>query len=160
TDAVARTTAAIASMVEGARQHHARAIVAGGTAGLRAAGNRDEVVAAIETATGVKVDTISGEEESRLAYLDVRADLRSWHGALVVFDTGGGSTQFTFGHDAEVDERFSLDVGAVRYTERFGLDAAVSTDTLQAAPDAIASDLRRLGGRPAPAALVGMGGAM
>ncbi len=158
--AVERTTAAIASMVEEARQHHAQAIVAVGTAGLRAAGNRDEVVAAIEAATGITVATISGEEESRLAYLAVRADLRSGDGALVVFDTGGGSTQFTFGHGAEVDDRFSVDVGAVRYTERFGLDAAVSTETLHAAMDAIASDLHRLEGRPAPDALVGMGGAM
>ena len=160
TAAVERTTAAIASMVEEAWQHHAQAIVAVGTAGLRAAGNRDEVVAAIEAATGITVDTISGEEESRLAYLAVRADLRSGDGALVVFDTGGGSSQFTFGHGAEVDDRFSVDVGAVRYTERFGLDTAVSTETLRAAMDAIASDLHRLEGRPAPDALVGMGGAM
>ena len=131
-----------------------------GTAGLRTASNRDEVVAAIEAATGVTVNTISGEEESRLAYLAVRADLRLAEGALVVFDTGGGSTQFTFGHGAEVDDRFSVDVGAVRYTERFGLAAAVSTDALQAALDAIASDLHRLDGRPAPDALVGMGGAV
>ena len=160
TAAVERTTAAIAGMVEEAWQHHAQAIVAVGTAGLRAAGNRDEVVAAIEAATGITVDTISGEEESRLAYLAVRAELRSGDGALVVFDTGGGSSQFTFGHGAEVDDRFSLEVGAVRYTERFGLDTAVSTETLDAAIDAIASDLHRLEGRPTPDALVGMGGAM
>ena len=129
--AVERTTAAIASMVEEAWQHHAQAIVAVGTAGLRAAGNRDEVVAAIEAATGVTVATISGEEESRLAYLAVRAHFPSADGALVVFDTGGGSSQFTFGRGTEVEDRFSVDVGAVRYTERFGLDGAVSTETLR-----------------------------
>ena len=158
--AVERTTAAMLGMVEEARKHHVQAIVAVGTAGLRAANNSDEVVAAIEAATGVTVDTISGEEESRLAYLAVHADLKPGDGTLVVFDTGGGSTQFTFGHGAEVDERFSVDVGAVRYTERFGLDGPVSTVTLQAALDSIASDLHRLEGRPAPDALVGMGGAM
>jgi exopolyphosphatase/guanosine-5'-triphosphate,3'-diphosphate pyrophosphatase len=158
--AVERTTAAIKSMVEEAWEHHAQAIVAVGTAGLRAAANRDEVVAAIEAATGITVSVISGEEESRLAYLAVRADLMSGDSALVVFDTGGGSTQFTFGHGAEVDDRFSVEVGAVRYTERFGLDTAVSTETLHAAMDAIAADLHRLDGRPHPDALVGMGGAM
>jgi len=158
--ALTRTTTAIAGMVDEARKHHARAIVAVGTAGLRTAGNRDDVVAAIEGATGVTVDPISGVEESRLAFLAVRAELGSTEGALVVFDTGGGSTQFTFGHGAEVDDRFSIDVGAVRYTERFGLDDAVSTDALQAALAAIASDLHRLDGRPAPHALVGMGGAV
>ena len=48
----------------------------------------------------------------------------------------------------------------MRYTERFGLDAAVSTETLHAAIEAIAADLHRLEGRPAPDALVGMGGAI
>ena len=160
TAAVERTTAAIASMVEEAWQHHAQAIVAVGTAGLRAAGNRDKVIAAIEAATGVTVATISGEEESRLAYLAVRDHFPSADDALVVFDTGGGSSQFTFGRGTEVEDRFSVDVGAVRYTERFGLDGAVSTETLRAAIDPITADLDRLHGRPAPDALVGMGGAM
>ena len=158
--AVERTATAIAGMVEESAEHQARAIVAVGTAWLRTASNRDEVVAAIEAATGVTVNTVSGEEESRLAFVAVRADLRLGDGALVVFDTGGGSTQFTFGRGAEVEDRFSVDVGAVRYTERFGLDSAVSTDTLQAVLDAIAADLHRLEGRPAPEALVAMGGAV
>jgi exopolyphosphatase/guanosine-5'-triphosphate,3'-diphosphate pyrophosphatase len=76
----------------------------------------------------------------------------------VVFDTGGGSSQFTFGHGDQVDERFSVNVGAVRYTERFGLDKAVSPETVAEARAAIAADLDRLDGRPAPDALVGMGG--
>jgi len=39
----------------------------------------------------------------------------------VVFDTGGGSTQFTFGHGVVVDDRYSLNVGAARLTEQYGL---------------------------------------
>jgi exopolyphosphatase / guanosine-5'-triphosphate,3'-diphosphate pyrophosphatase len=77
-----------------------------------------------------------------------------------VFDTGGGSSQFTFGQGGKVDERFSLDVGAVRFTERFGLDGVVSETTLASALDAISADLERLDSRPAPDALVGIGGAV
>ena len=77
-----------------------------------------------------------------------------------MFDTGGGSSQFTFGHGTEIDERFSVDVGAARYTERFGLDGAVSEDVLREAMAAISADLARLDGRPTPDALVGMGGAV
>jgi exopolyphosphatase/guanosine-5'-triphosphate,3'-diphosphate pyrophosphatase len=158
--AVERTTAAIGGMVEEAGRHHARAIAAVGTAGLRSAGNRDEVVAALEARSGVHVDVISGEEESRLAYLAVRADLGSDDGALVVFDTGGGSSQFTFGHGADVEDRFSVNVGAARFTERFGLDHAISTGTLDEAMAAIRADLDRLEQKPPPDALVGMGGAV
>ena len=81
-------------------------------------------------------------------------------GSLVVFDTGGGSSQFTFGRSGRIDERFSLEVGAVRYTEQFGLDRGVGDERLREALDAIAADLAVLDGRPRPDALVGMGGAI
>jgi exopolyphosphatase/guanosine-5'-triphosphate,3'-diphosphate pyrophosphatase len=81
-------------------------------------------------------------------------------GSLIVFDTGGGSSQFTFGRDGNAEERFSLPVGAVRFTEQFGLDGTVSRDALSAAFDAIATDLAPLDGRPVPDALVAMGGAV
>jgi exopolyphosphatase/guanosine-5'-triphosphate,3'-diphosphate pyrophosphatase len=155
-----RTLAAIAGMVEEARHHRVRAIAVVGTAGLRIARNREEVIAAIRARTGVTVEVISGEEEGRLAYLAVRAELGVTQGSLVVFDTGGGSSQFTFGHGPQVDERFSVDVGAGRYTERFGLADAVAPEVLDDALAAISADLSRIDGHPPPDALVGMGGAV
>ncbi|MGV0976721.1 MAG: hypothetical protein ACOYBO_12420 [Azonexus sp.] len=158
--ALERTAAAIAAMVDEAKRHGVRAIAAVGTAGLRIASNGSEVVAAIAARTGVRIEVISGEEEGRLAYVAAKAGLGLNKGSLVVFDTGGGSSQFTFGHDANVDERFSVDVGAVRYTERYGLDRAVSPEVLGEAMVAIAADLARIDGRPVPDALVAMGGAV
>ena len=127
--------------------------------GLRIAKNSAEVVAALERAGAIHLEVISGEEESRLAYVGATAELVP-SGSVVVFDTGGGSSQFTFGHGHEVDERFSLEVGAVRYTETFGLAGAVSAEVVGEARAAIAADLARLDGRPQPDALIGMGGAL
>ncbi len=155
-----RTVAAISGMVDEARRKGVRAIAAVGTAGLRIAVNSAEAVAAIRERTGLHIEVISGEDEARLAYLATVAGLGMTAGSLVVFDTGGGSSQFTFGHATEIDERFSVDVGAARYTERFGLDAAVSEDVLREAMAAISADLARLDGRTAPDELVGMGGAV
>lgn len=154
-----RAVAAIAGMVADARQHGALAIVAVGTAGLRIAENRDDVIAAVEARTGVRIEVISGEEEARLAFVAARSSLGLADGSLVVFDTGGGSSQFTFGRGDTVEDRFSIDVGAVRYTERFRLDEAVSSAVLQDALATMYDDLSRLGGRPVPDALAGMGGA-
>jgi exopolyphosphatase / guanosine-5'-triphosphate,3'-diphosphate pyrophosphatase len=75
-----------------------------------------------------------------------------------VFDSGGGSSQFTFGHGDQVDERFSVNVGAVRFTERYGLGGVVGEQALTAALEAITADLADLQGRSSPDALVGMGG--
>jgi exopolyphosphatase/guanosine-5'-triphosphate,3'-diphosphate pyrophosphatase len=155
-----RTVTAIAAMVEEATRHQVGAIAAVGTAGLRIARNREEVIAAIRARTGLTVEVVSGEEEGRLAYLAVRAGLGVPEGSLVVFDTGGGSSQFTFGQGQQVQERFSLNVGAVRYTERFGLAGAVGCVVVVAALAAIAADLSRLDGRVRPDGLVGMGGAL
>ena len=158
--ALERAVAAITGMVDEAKRHGVRAMAAVGTAGLRIASNGEEVIAAIRGRTGVQIEVISGEEEGRLAYVAARAGLGSRQGSLVVFDTGGGSSQFTFGHDGRVDERFSVEVGAVKYTERFNLDGVVPPDVLSQAMAAISNDLARLDARPTPNAVVAMGGAV
>jgi exopolyphosphatase/guanosine-5'-triphosphate,3'-diphosphate pyrophosphatase len=158
--AIARTADAIAGMVDEARRLGARAIAAVGTAGMRIARNSDDVIRSIQGRTGITIEVIPGDEEGRLAYLAVQTGLGEQHGRLVVFDTGGGSSQFTFGEGSKVLERFSVDVGAVRYTERFELDHEVASDVLREALAAISEDLFLLDDHPAPDVLVGMGGAV
>ena len=157
---IRRTVEAIAELVDAARQAGAETIVAVGTAGLRQAANSNELLEAVRERTGVEVEVISGEEEARLSYLAATAVLDVGEGRLAVFETGGGSSQFTFGEDERIDERFSLDLGAVPVTEQFGLDRAADEATVSAAQEAIASRLRELDGRAAPDLLVGIGGAI
>jgi exopolyphosphatase/guanosine-5'-triphosphate,3'-diphosphate pyrophosphatase len=157
---IERTVEVVAAMVEEARQAGVAEIAAVGTAGLRIASNSATFLDAARERTGVDVEVISGDEESRLAYLAVTSALDLGDNTLVVFDSGGGSSQFTFGRADRVDERFSVNVGAVGFTERFGLDGVVDEQTLGAARDAIAADLDRLDGRPVPDVVVGMGGAV
>jgi exopolyphosphatase/guanosine-5'-triphosphate,3'-diphosphate pyrophosphatase len=159
-EAIRRTVDAIAGMADDARRHDVESIVAVGTAGLRLAPNRAELIDAVREVHGVDVEVIPGEEEARLAYLATSSGLDIGAGTVVVFDTGGGSSQFTIGHGRRVEERFSLNVGAVRYTERFGLDGIVDRATLTATRDALATDLARLDGRLPVGRVVGMGGAV
>ncbi|HEX5861984.1 MAG TPA: Ppx/GppA family phosphatase [Nocardioides sp.] len=156
---MARTVRAIAAMASEAVRLRVAAIAAVGTAGLRMAANGSDFVATVADQCGVAIEVVSGEDEARLAYQAATAAL-DVPGSRVVFDTGGGSSQFTFGDATRVDERFSLQVGAVRFTEKFGLDGEVSRAGLAAALEAIAADLTRLDGRSRPDALVGMGGAV
>ncbi len=158
--ALERTATAIAGMVAETRTHRARAVAAVGTAGLRIAGNRGDIVAAIRRRAGLTVEVVSGDDESRLAYMAVQAGLHLGDGPIVVFDTGGGSSQFTFGHGTAVEERFSVNVGAVTTTERFHLEGVVTTDVLDQAMQAISDGLGAIDDRPVPDALVAMGGAV
>ncbi len=156
--ALERAVAAIQAMADEAKRNGVQALAAVGTAGLRIASNGPAVVAAIAARSGVQIEVVSGEDEGRLAYLGARSGLGAFTGSLVVFDTGGGSSQFTFGQGSRVDERFSVEVGAVKYTERFRLDQIVSPEVLRDALQAISADLSRIDGRPVPDQLVAMGG--
>jgi exopolyphosphatase / guanosine-5'-triphosphate,3'-diphosphate pyrophosphatase len=158
-EAMERTAGAICGMADQARESGAR-LVAVGTMGLRSARNADRFLDMVRERCGVAIEVIPGDEEGRLAYLAVAAGLGLGMGRLVVFDTGGGSTQFTFGRGERVDDRFSLNIGAVRLTEQFGLDREVSEDRLRAALDGVGAEFVRLDGAAHPDALVGMGGAV
>lgn len=154
-----RTAEAIVEMAEEARRNHVAAIAAVGTAGLRIAANGSDLLDEVRARSGVVIEIISGDEEARLAYRAATAGLPA-QGSRVVFDTGGGSSQFTFGDGDRVTERFSLEVGAVRVTEQFGLDDEVSEETVRGALATIAADLGRLDGRAAPDSVLAMGGAV
>jgi exopolyphosphatase/guanosine-5'-triphosphate,3'-diphosphate pyrophosphatase len=160
TAAMQRTLQAIADMTKEAERHDPSAIIAVGTMGMRAAQNSERFMALVREQCGVTVEIITADEEGRLALLAAKSGLSLGSGRLVVFDTGGGSSQFTFGHGDIIDERFSLNVGAVRLTEQFGLDGALSKERLNAALAAIDGDLARLDGVARPDILVGMGGAI
>jgi len=157
---IARTVDAIADLAGEAEREAVVDTAAVGTAGLRMAGNSEAFIDAVRERAGIDVEVISGEEEARLAYVAVTSDLQLGDGSVVLFDTGGGSSQFTFGHGREVDERFSVDVGAVRFTEQFALDGVVPVERLAEALNAIAVDLERLDDRETPDELVGIGGAV
>jgi exopolyphosphatase/guanosine-5'-triphosphate,3'-diphosphate pyrophosphatase len=155
-----RTAEAVVGMVGEARRAGAAEIAAVATAGMRIAGNAEELVEAVRERCGVGIEVISGEQEARLAYVAATSELEVGKGTLAVFDTGGGSTEFTFGRRGRVEERFSIDIGAAPLTEQFGLAGPTSDERLASAFEAIAAELSALDGRPAPARLVGMGGAL
>ena len=156
--AMQRTVDAIGSLVDEARRGGPLDIVAVGTAGLRQAPNRDAFVEAVHARCGVTVEVISGEDEARLAYRAAVSALPRTGDRLLVFDSGGGSSQFTFGSQDRIEEQFSLDVGAVRFTERFGLADDVPRETVDSALAAIAADLARLEGRARPDSVIAIGG--
>jgi exopolyphosphatase/guanosine-5'-triphosphate,3'-diphosphate pyrophosphatase len=158
--ALERTAGAIGSMAAEALREGAAQITAVGTMGLRTAKNTAALIDLVKERCGVSIEVISGAEEGRIAYLAVQSSTGLGDGFLVIFDTGGGSSQFTIGQGTRIDRQFSLDVGAVRYTERFHLDQATSEQALSEALDAIAVDLRELDGVVRPDVLVGMGGAV
>jgi exopolyphosphatase / guanosine-5'-triphosphate,3'-diphosphate pyrophosphatase len=117
-----RTQDAIAEFARVAAEHQVKALVAVGTAALRDADNSAEFVERVRLACGVEIEVIPGEEEARLSFLAVRRDPH-WRDkpSLSVIDIGGGSTEVIQGEadSPAIASRISLNVGAVKLTERF-----------------------------------------
>jgi exopolyphosphatase / guanosine-5'-triphosphate,3'-diphosphate pyrophosphatase len=157
-EAMERNAKAIADMVAEAARNEVSAVAAVGTMGLRTARNSKQFIDRVLERCGLTIEVIPGDEESRLSYLAVKSGIGLSTGSMVIFDTGGGSTEFVFGRGTAVEDRYSLNVGAIRFTEKFALGGKVSTDQLENALKSIATDLQRLDSASSPEALVGMGG--
>jgi exopolyphosphatase/guanosine-5'-triphosphate,3'-diphosphate pyrophosphatase len=96
------------------------------TSAARDAANREVFFDAAEAAVGVRPELLSGDEEAELSFRGATADLPSSMQPFLVFDLGGGSTEFVFGTTDEhgrIEGQISIDVGCVRLTERFLADA-------------------------------------
>ena len=134
-------------------------IVAVGTAGMRLASNRDAFVEAVRARHGRRDrgDLGRGGEPARLprGRRQASGSARAASSSSIRVAAARSSRS---GRGDRVDERFSVDVGAVRFTERFGLDSAVSEDVVASAQAAIAENLASLDGRARPDALVALGG--
>lgn len=158
-EAMERNVASVAAFAAKAKELGADQIVSVGTMALRKAGNSAEFVEKVKKACGVEVQIIPGEEEARLSYLAILSGLPLEKDAdLVVFDTGGGSTEFIYGKGTEMVKRFSVNLGAVRITENYLKADPVSSDDVKAAIAQIDREFAEAGVEGRPAKLVGMGG--
>jgi exopolyphosphatase/guanosine-5'-triphosphate,3'-diphosphate pyrophosphatase len=153
-----RNVKAISDMAQKTREHGVNEIVAVGTMGLRTAHNAQEFVTRVNDACGVTVEIIPGEEEARLAYLAVKSGVGLKEGRLVIFDTGGGSTEFIVGKGDQIKKQFSLNVGAVHYTENMLCSDPVTQAEVDQTAAAIEKDFTDLTFVETVDALVGMGG--
>jgi exopolyphosphatase/guanosine-5'-triphosphate,3'-diphosphate pyrophosphatase len=90
-----------------------------GTEALRRAPNAEEFVARVKLATGLALHIIGGEEEARLSYLGVFAALDPRPDHCLVFDIGGGSTEFIWSEQGNIVFNRSYPLGVVDLCERY-----------------------------------------
>jgi exopolyphosphatase/guanosine-5'-triphosphate,3'-diphosphate pyrophosphatase len=104
-----------------AESQGATKVVASGTSGLRDAINGGEFVRDVKGRIGLDIEILSGQEEAELTYRGAISEFLRTPGAqrsFAVLDIGGGSTELTIGEEGAVLRKASLNVGALRLTER------------------------------------------
>lgn len=87
------------------------------TSAVRDAVNGGAFIEAMQRQTGITLKVIDGEREGALTLAGVIAGLDCQHDCLMVFDVGGGSTEYTLAHRGKADFIMSLPLGVVRLTE-------------------------------------------
>jgi exopolyphosphatase / guanosine-5'-triphosphate,3'-diphosphate pyrophosphatase len=97
----------------------AERVVAVATSAVRDAANRDELLAAIERRFDLRGATIGGHAEARLTFLGATAERPDRDTETLVFDIGGGSTEYVVGRPGSTPGfQVSTPLGSVRHTER------------------------------------------
>jgi exopolyphosphatase / guanosine-5'-triphosphate,3'-diphosphate pyrophosphatase len=107
-----RAVATVAHLSELARRAGATEELAVATAALRDASNGSDVIAALESAAGIPIRILDGQEEGRLAYLGVRASVAIPGEPVLVLDLGGGSLELAIGRGASTLWSISSPLGA------------------------------------------------
>lgn len=86
------------------------------TSAMRDADNGKKLAKEIKKSTGLKVDIISGKEESRLIQNTV-LDWLPGKGSFLHIDVGGGSTEIAYIRNGKIKKYESFNIGAVRLRE-------------------------------------------
>lgn len=87
------------------------------TSAVRDAANGSAFVDLVYRQTGIALTIIDGEQEGALTLTGVIAGLDCRHDSLMVFDVGGGSTEYTLAYTGKAAFIRSLPLGVVRLTE-------------------------------------------
>lgn len=91
------------------------------TSAVRDSANREEFLGKIKEETGWEVRLLSGDEEAETTFRGAVSVLKPCKSDFVrvVLDIGGGSTEIAAGSDTELKQAVSVDMGSVRFSEKF-----------------------------------------
>jgi exopolyphosphatase/guanosine-5'-triphosphate,3'-diphosphate pyrophosphatase len=128
-EVIAAGTATIAELLSMAQDYQPdhTAIVA--TSAVRDAINGDDFVQAVEAVTDIQIRTLSGTEEAKYIGQGLSCDPAvAGMTSFIQTDIGGGSLELIRFEAGQIEQAISLQLGAVRLTERFieNIDAALS----------------------------------
>lgn len=117
-EAVERTLGCLSRYAGTLKRLGASDVIAVATSAMRDASNGNAFLDRAEAILGTRPEVIAGEREAELTFRGALSGLRPAD-RVAVFDVGGGSTEVIVGRaDGAIEAAASVDVGAVRLTER------------------------------------------
>ncbi|WP_129595710.1 Ppx/GppA phosphatase family protein [Anaerophilus nitritogenes] len=126
-NSIQRNIDALKEFVEIAQREKVEKLSIIATSAVRDAKNKEDFLIRAYEEVGVHIEVISGEREAKLGFLGVLKGIGQIKNILVL-DIGGGSTEFILGNEKGIHHVISINIGAVRMTEKF-----VTTDPVSKA---------------------------
>lgn len=117
-DAMQRTLSALLEMKEILLSYGVEKLRAVGTEALRKAVNGQDFLQEVQRQTGLNLQIIDGVEEARLSSLGVLSAISPIPDTCLIFDIGGGSTEFIFWENRQISFQISYPLGVVSLSER------------------------------------------
>ena len=116
-EATSRTLEAVCAFLQTARDYPIEGVRLVGTAALRQAVNGAAFGAEVFAASGYPLEIITGDEEARLCAAGARTALDPLPNCYLLFDIGGGSTEFILQRGEETIYHRSFPLGVVSLVE-------------------------------------------
>ena len=89
------------------------------TSAVRDAANKQEFLTLVKETVGFQVLILSGEEEAKYTYLGAISQTKVESDSIMIVDIGGGSTELAIGNSTNLLRGISINMGSVRFNERF-----------------------------------------
>ncbi len=118
-DAVQRTADVVAEIIGQAKRHHPERTLLASTSAARDAKNIQHFIEKMSERTGIVPVVLSGVQEAEAVYAGVAHEMPDVKEQAVIIDIGGGSTECIYHDDKNRLTFKSIDIGAVRMTDRF-----------------------------------------
>ena len=141
-EAIATSAKAVAQFAAAARQWQVASLRVIATSAARDAVNAGELTGAIEMASGLKVEIISGEQEAEWVFQGTVTNPILAQEPLLLLDVGGGSTEFIVGQDHHKHLSKSFPLGSVRLMEQIPHSEPPKPQELSACRQWVAEFLR------------------
>lgn len=129
------------------------------TSAVRDASNRESFVTSVHKETGWEIRLLSGMEEAQITYRGALSVLKTeMDKSYIVLDIGGGSTEIAFGIGQELINGVSIDMGSVRFSERFFRDSNTDLSLVNEVRAEVRRHLKEVKPIKKPFTIVGVAG--
>ena len=156
--AMNRSRTAINELLQLARKHQVQHLKAVGTMALREASNGNEFLRLIHDTCNLDIEIIDGDTEAFLTFKAVTSITPVANKKFIIFNIGGGSTEFILGMNRKILHTISINLGALHLTNTFLKSDPVTNPEFRHMEQAIRKQLEQLPDFPNPDIIIGTGG--